>query len=78
VLRHDRIAVWQTLEHLRTVLVDQWIGLSRNEKFVAAAIAVPLLFYLAKNSDSYVVNTVSALTLFVIMAYLIMILLSPG
>jgi hypothetical protein len=69
--------VWQTLEHLRTVLINQWISLTRNEKFVAGAIALPLLFYLAKNSRSYIVNTISALALFVIMAYLIMILLSP-
>lgn len=70
--------MWQTLEHLRTVFVNQWISLTRNEKFVTVAITVPLLFYMAKNSNSYVINTLSALALFVIAAFLIMTLLSPG
>jgi uncharacterized membrane protein len=45
---------------------------------VVLAVGVSLLFYLAKNSDSYVINTVSALALLVIATFLIMALLNPG
>lgn len=68
-----RIAV-QTLEQLWAVLVEQWASLSRNEKLVVLAISLPLLFYLAKNSDSYVINTICALALLVIATFLIMAL----
>ncbi len=68
----------QTLEHFWTVLVDQWASLSRNEKVVVLVICMPLLFYLAKNSDSYVINTISALALLVIVTFLIMALASAS
>lgn len=68
----------QPLQNLWTVLVDQWLSLSRNERLVVLAVGVSLLFYLAKNSDSYVINTVSALALLVIATFLIMALLNPG
>ena len=64
------------LELLLTGLNNTWMGLSRNEKVAALAICLPLLFYLAKNSDSYVINTISALALLVIVTFLIMALLS--
>jgi uncharacterized membrane protein len=64
------------VEHLWTVLVGQWIGLTRTEQLVVLAVGVALLFYLAKNSDSYVLNTISALALLVIATFLIMALLS--
>jgi hypothetical protein len=72
-LRHDRIAMWH-LELLLTDLSNRWMSLSRNEKLVALAILLPLLFYSAKNSDSYVINTISALALLVIITFLIMAL----
>lgn len=76
-LRHDRAAVWY-LDLLWTDLANQWSGLSRNEKVGVLAVGVPLLFYLAKNSDSYVINTICALALLVIATFLIMALLTPG
>jgi hypothetical protein len=75
-LRHDRVAVLQTLEHFRSVFVELWISLTWNEKAIAIAVALPASFYLAKNSDSYIVNTVAALFGLVLVAYLIILMFS--
>jgi hypothetical protein len=54
-------AMWDALIRLERVVVEQWSGLSGDEKTLAMFLALSVLFYFGKNSESYLVNTVSAL-----------------
>lgn len=66
----------QTLVDLRTDIVAQWTSLSWNEKAVALAVVLPLSFYLAKNSKSYMVNAIAAMVGLVVVVYLIIVMAS--
>ena len=68
------IEMWQTLERLQTVVAAQWMGLSRDEKAWAMLLAVPVLYYFGKNSESYLANAISALIGFAIVIYLVLFL----
>jgi hypothetical protein len=64
--------LWESIYHIETLLTDQWDRLSGNGRILAVAVGVIALFYLARNSDSLVVNTVAAMVLLTLVAYLIM------
>ena len=64
--------MWESIYHIETLLTDQWDRLSGNGRILAVAVGVIALFYLARNSDSLVVNTVAAMVLLTLVAYLIM------
>ncbi len=65
-------SLWESIYHIETLLTDQWDRLSGNGRILAVAVGVIALFYLARNSDSLVVNTVAAMVLLTLVAYLIM------
>jgi hypothetical protein len=71
-LRHYGIAMWESIYHVETLLTDQWDRLSGNGRILAVAVGILALFYLARNSNSLVVNTVAAMVLLTLVAYLIM------
>ena len=64
--------MWDGFERLQRAFADQFSGLSGDQKAFALLLALPLLFYFGKNSDSYVVNTVSALLGLVIVTWLVL------
>ena len=64
--------MWESIYHIETLITDQWDRLSGNGRILAVAVGVLALFYLARNSDSLVVNTVAAMVLLTLVAYLIM------
>ncbi len=64
--------MWESIYHIETLITDQWDRLSGNGRILAVAVGVLVLFYLARNSDSLVVNTVAAMVLLTLVAYLIM------
>ena len=66
--------MWQGLDRFQTVIVDQWRGLSSDEKAVAMLLTLPVLFYFGKNSRSYLVNTISALLGAGVVVYLVFFL----
>ena len=63
--------MWDALERLQRAVVEQWAGLSGDEKSVAMLLALPVLFYFGKNSESYLVNAISALIGVAVVAWLV-------
>jgi VanZ family protein len=66
--------MWQELERLPTLIFAQWYHLRTNDRAAVLAVSLPVLFYLAKNSQSYIVNTVSAVIGLAIVFYLVLFL----
>lgn len=64
--------MWESIYHVETLLTDQWAALSGNGKILAVVVGILALFYLASKSNSLVVNTVAAMVLLTLVAYLIM------
>lgn len=64
--------MWESIYHVERLLTDQWDRLSGNGKVLAVAVGILALFYLARGSNSLVVNTVAAMVLLTLVAYLIM------
>ena len=65
-------AMWESIYHVQTLIVDQWNDLSDNGKILTVAVGIVALFYLAKNSHSLTVNVVTAMVLLTLAAYVIM------
>jgi hypothetical protein len=64
--------MWESIYHVESLLSDQWDRLSGNGKILVVAVAIMALFYLARGSNSLVVNTVAAMVLLTLVAYLIL------
>jgi hypothetical protein len=64
--------MWESIYHVEWLLTEQWDRLSGNGRILVVAIAIMVLFYLARGSNSLVVNTVAAMVLLTLVAYLIM------
>jgi hypothetical protein len=67
--------MWESLAHFQWLASEQWSRLSGAEKFGALILSFLVLFYLAKNADSYAVNTIAALVGFALVAYLVIFVL---
>ena len=76
--RHDRIAVWQGLQHFQTAVFDLWFRLSGSEKTLVFILALPVLFYLANKSESNTLIAVSGLIALILVAYLVIFVLSKS
>ena len=64
--------MWESIYTVERLLTDQWDRLSGNGRILAVAVGIVALFYLARGSNSLVVNTVAAMVLLTLVAYLIM------
>jgi hypothetical protein len=64
--------MWESIYTVERLFTDQWDRLSGNGRILVVAFGILALFYLARGSNSLVVNTVAAMVLLTLVAYLIM------
>jgi hypothetical protein len=61
--------MWQDLENLKRIVVEQWARLSGSEQTVALILVFAILFYLARTSESYSLITIASLIAFALVVY---------
>ncbi len=70
--------MWQALQQFQAAFFDQWFRLSGSEKTLVFILALPVLFYLANKSESYVLTAVCGLIALALVAYLVIFVLGQG